>query len=206
MDLFSLSASRNAVFLSVAWCSRSFFFVRKRKTGAVYRIDQSKQVKWISLGWVWLGEFWKHISINRESIHCRCLVGNCATCIVRSFSFVFFIDFCSFSYFSCCFFYFFFISNWSLWCILCFAVWLEIPKGLWKVKQWSRFNYETHGANKFIEFIRNSFDSTQTLKLIARQAWNIKRDDILFYFFRGMKICFTRKQQKSWIPAFINAF
>lgn len=30
------------------------------------------------------------------SLHCRCLVGNCATCIVRSFSFVFFIDFCSF--------------------------------------------------------------------------------------------------------------
>lgn len=94
-----LSATRKVFFR----CMVQHFFVEKRrkKLGpCIKSINQNRLNEW-----VWLGEFWKHISINRESIHWN-LVGNCATCIVRSFSFVFFIDFCSFfvflNFFSCC--------------------------------------------------------------------------------------------------------
>lgn len=71
-------------------CNNIFVLLHEKvesETAAVYRIDQSKQVKWISgkrLKWVWLEKlrefrYRRHISINREpSILPSCLSRRCS--------------------------------------------------------------------------------------------------------------------------------
>lgn len=81
------------------FCNSIFclFLKREKLEPCIESINQNrlsescKQTSRVSVAWKILKAYF-----NQQGVSCRwCLVGNCATCIVRSFSFVFFIDFFS---------------------------------------------------------------------------------------------------------------